>query len=76
MKTMPYELVFGQPPRGCAFPGLSNCQSIMEEDVQDLLEEREWDEDCTLKESESEDYERQAHQWKESEIGQDEENYM
>lgn len=48
----------------------------MEEDVQDLLEEREWDEDCTLKESESEDYERQAHQWKESEIGQDEENYM
>lgn len=41
MKTMPYELVFGQPPRGCAFPGLSNCQSIMEEDVQDLLEERE-----------------------------------
>ena len=77
MKTTPYELVFGQPPRGSAFPGLSNCQSVMEEDVQDLLEESERDEDCTLEESESEDYERQADQWKESsEIGQDEENYM
>ena len=41
MKTTPYELVFGQPPRNSAFPGLSNHQRIMEEDVQDLLEERE-----------------------------------
>ena len=64
------------PLNGSAFPGLSNCQSIMEEDIQDLLEEREIDKDCTLEESESEDYERQVDQWKEPEIGQDEENYM
>ena len=52
MKTTPYELVFGQPPRSSAFPGLSNHQRIMEEDVQDLLEERERDEDYLLEESE------------------------
>ena len=52
MKTTPYELVFGQPPRSSAFPGLSNHQRIMEEDVQDLLEERERDEDYLQEESE------------------------
>ena len=33
MKTTPYELVFGQPPRSSAFPGLSIHQSAMEEDT-------------------------------------------
>ena len=51
MKTTPYELVFGQPPRESAFPGLSNRQSVMEEDVQDLLEERERDEESESDES-------------------------
>ena len=37
MKTTPYELVFGQPPRKSIFPGVSGT-GIMEEDVQDLLE--------------------------------------
>ena len=38
MKTTPYELVFGQPPRQCLFPGVSGTR-ILEEDVDDLIEE-------------------------------------
>ncbi len=36
MKTTPYELVFGQPPRQCLFPGASTSR-ILEEDVENLL---------------------------------------
>ena len=32
MKTSPYELVFGQPPRQCIFPGANKTQ-ISEEDL-------------------------------------------
>lgn len=40
MKTTPYELVFGQPPRGSAFPGVvTTGTSIMEEDIEELLED-------------------------------------
>ena len=38
MKTTPYELVFGQPPRQNVFPGAKG-NSVMEEDVEDLLED-------------------------------------
>ena len=37
MKTTPYELVFGQPPRTMVFPGVSG--QVMEEEVEDLLVE-------------------------------------
>ena len=69
MKNTPYELVFGQPPRGNAFPGMSNCQSVMEEDVQDLLEERERDEESVLDESDYDCHsdDAQANQWEEPE---------
>ena len=71
MKTTPYELVFGQPPRDSAFPGLSNRQSVMEEDVQDLLEERERDEDFVLDGSDFDDHvhsgDTHADQWEEPE---------
>ena len=36
MKTSPYELVFGQPPRQCIFPGANKTQ-ILEEDIEDLI---------------------------------------
>ena len=36
MKTTPYELVFGQPPRQNIFPGVHGSK-IMEEDVEDIL---------------------------------------
>ena len=36
MKTSPYELVFGQPPRQCIFPGANKTQ-ISEEDIEDLI---------------------------------------
>ncbi len=38
MKSTPYELVFGQPPRQNIFPGVTGTR-IMEEDVEDILEE-------------------------------------
>ena len=38
MRTSPYELVFGQPPRQCIFPGASK-RSVREEDVEDLLKD-------------------------------------
>ena len=38
MKTTPYELVFGQPPRQNVFPGAKG-NSVMEEDVEDLFED-------------------------------------
>ena len=37
MKTTPYELVYGQPPRQCLFPGVSGVH-ILEEDVEELLD--------------------------------------
>lgn len=37
MKTTPFELAFGQPPRSNIFPGATGL--AMEEDVEDLLEE-------------------------------------
>ena len=37
MKTTPFELVFGQPPRTTIFPGVTG--HVMEEDVEDLLME-------------------------------------
>ena len=40
MKTTPYELVFGQPPRQGIFPGVAGTR-IMEEDVEDILQEDE-----------------------------------
>ena len=40
MKTTPYELVFGQPPRHNIFPGVTN-PNVMEEDIEDILEEEE-----------------------------------
>ena len=40
MKTTPYELVFGQPPRHNLFPGV-NCTKILEENVEDLFCEDE-----------------------------------
>ena len=40
MKTAPYELVFGQPPRQGIFPGVKG-PSIMEEDVEDIIKEDE-----------------------------------
>lgn len=36
MKTTPYELVFGQPPRLNIFPGVK-VTPIMEEDVEELF---------------------------------------
>ena len=36
MKTTPYELVFGQPPRQNVFPGVSGT-NIMEEDIEDIF---------------------------------------
>ena len=44
MKTTPYELVFGQPPRYNIFPGVTN-PNVMEEDIEDILEEEEEAED-------------------------------
>ena len=38
MKTTPYELVFGQPPRTSIFPGVRGTR-IMEEDIEDLLQD-------------------------------------
>ena len=38
VKTTPYDLVFGQPPRQSIFPGVKG-ENIMEEDVEDLFEE-------------------------------------
>ena len=40
MKTTPYELVFGQPPRQNVFPGVVKSE-IMEEDIEDILKEEE-----------------------------------
>ena len=40
MKTTPYELVFGQPPRQGIFPGVKS-PSIIEEDVEDIIKEDE-----------------------------------
>ena len=37
MKTTPYELVFGQPPRKSDFPGACGAH-VWEEDVEDLLD--------------------------------------
>ena len=39
MKTTPYELVFGQPPRQSVFPGAKVGSQILEEDVEDLLDD-------------------------------------
>ena len=38
MRTTPFELVFGQPPRQAIFPGARGTR-IMEEDVEDLIDE-------------------------------------
>ena len=38
VKSTPYELVFGQPPRKTVFPGVTTCP-IMEEDILDIVEE-------------------------------------
>ena len=38
MKSIPYELVFGQPPRKTVFPGVTTSIP-MEEDVFDIVEE-------------------------------------
>ena len=38
VKSTPYELVFGQPPRKTVFPGVTNS-TAMEEDVLDIVEE-------------------------------------
>ena len=40
MKTTPYELAFGQPPRSNLFPGATGF--VMEEDVGDLIGEGEY----------------------------------
>ena len=40
MKSTPYELVFGQPPRQGIFPGVKG-PSIMEENVEDIIKEDE-----------------------------------
>ena len=37
MKTTPYELAFGQPPRNTIFPGTTGV--LQEEDIQNLLDE-------------------------------------
>ena len=37
VKTTPYELVFGQPPRQCIFPTVDK-PCILEEHIEDLLE--------------------------------------
>eukprot|EP00731_Ephydatia_muelleri_P006834 Em0003g1082a len=37
MKTIPYELVFGQPPRQSVFPGAKYGSNIMEEDLEDII---------------------------------------
>ena len=37
MKTTPYELVFGQPPRQSVFPGAKCGSNIMEEDLEDII---------------------------------------
>ena len=37
MKTTPFELVFGQPPRNNIFPGAMG--PVMEEDIAELLDE-------------------------------------
>ena len=37
MKSTPYELVFGQPPRQNIFPGVRSVH-IMEEDMNDLFD--------------------------------------
>ena len=49
MKTTPYELVFGQPPRHNIFPGVTN-PNVMEEDI--LEEEEEAEEENGQKEDE------------------------
>ena len=48
MRKTPYELVFGQPPRGSIFPGI-HSKDVMEEDVEDILgeEEEQVDDDGT-----------------------------
>lgn len=40
MKTTPYELVFGQPPRQGIFHGIKG-PSVMEEDVEDIMEDEQ-----------------------------------
>ena len=40
MKTTPYELVFGQPPRQNIFPGVHGT-TILEEDVEDIIQNEE-----------------------------------
>ena len=37
MKTTPYELVFGQPPRQLVLPGAKCGSNIMEEDLEDII---------------------------------------
>ena len=37
MKTTPFELMYGQPPRTTVFPGVTG--HALEEDVEDLLNE-------------------------------------
>ena len=49
MKTTPYELVFGQPPRQNIFPGVVKTR-ILEEDIEDLLSEEDTDGDSQDKE--------------------------
>ena len=36
MKTTPYEVVFGQPPRQGIFPGIKG-PSVVEEDIDDIV---------------------------------------
>ena len=48
MKTTPYELVFGQPPRQNIFPGVVKSE-IMEEDIEDILKEEEEEEEEKVK---------------------------
>lgn len=38
LKTSPYEVVYGQPPRSTPFP-VPSSGTIMEEDVPDLIDE-------------------------------------
>ena len=40
MRTTPYELVFGQPPRQNIFPNVVKSE-VMEEDIEDILKEEE-----------------------------------
>jgi len=40
MRTTPYELVFGQPPRQNIFPSVVKSE-VMEEDIEDILKEEE-----------------------------------